>query len=66
MKQASERINRAECPSCNRKLCEILADYMVGCQYCYIQFEEEIATKLVDLHGSDLHVGKVKLNGKRK
>lgn len=47
------------CPRCNTTLSEILRTGVVGCVNCYKTFEKDIISKIMQIHGSVNHMGKI-------
>ena len=50
-------INRV-CKGCGTSLSQFMNTGMLGCPQCYYSFRDEITSALLQIQGSDVHVGK--------
>ncbi len=46
------------CPKCKKTLSEFYSTGMLGCPFCYQVFRDELSRVLVEIQGTDRHVGK--------
>ena len=57
----SEANNERFCEKCNTSLSEVLETGVVGCSNCYVRFQNEIRSYLLQKQGNFNHVGKLAL-----
>ena len=58
---SNESIDEKFCDKCSSSLSEVMESGIVGCSHCYVAFENEIKSLLLNKQGNFNHVGKLAL-----
>lgn len=58
---SNETVDEKFCDKCSSSLSEVLESGVVGCSHCYVAFENEIKSLILNKQGNFNHVGKLAL-----